>query len=127
MKFIDANIIAYASYTNERQNHCQDILRKESNVTDTFVLAEAFNIIELQMNREAATMAIRSLLRSGMEIVNVDVNAIFEALKKSGPYRKLKFADLIHYTIASLKNCEAIVSYDKDFEGLGMVRIERVE
>ena len=46
MKFIDANIIAYASYTNEHQNHCQDILRSEHNVTDTMVLAEAFNIIE---------------------------------------------------------------------------------
>ncbi len=125
MRFIDANIIAYASYNNEHQNHCQEILRNENNVTDTLVLAEAFNIIELQVNREAATMTVRSILRSGIEVVNIDVNAIFEALKKAGQYRKLKFIDLLHYTVASLKSCESIISYDKDFDGLEIGRIEK--
>lgn len=124
MRFIDANIIAYASYNNENQNHCQNILRNENNVTDTMVLVEAFNIIELQMNREAAMMAIRSILRSGLEIIDVDVNTIFETLKRAELYKKLKVIDLLHYTVASLKKCENIISYDKDFDNLEIIRVE---
>ncbi len=124
MKFIDANIIAYASYTNEHQNHCQDILRSEHNVTDTMVLAEAFNIIELQVNRQAAMITIRSILRSSMEIVNIDVNALFEALRKAEQYKQLKFLDLIHFTVASLKSCDQMISYDKDFDNLEIARVE---
>ena len=124
MRFIDANIIAYASYNNENQDHCQNILRSENNVTDTLALVEAFTIIELQMNREAAMIAIRSLLRSGLEIVDIDVNMIFETLKRGGLYKKLKFIDLLHYTVASLKKCENIISYDKDFDGLEIARVE---
>lgn len=124
MKFIDANIIAYASYNNERQNHCQNILREENNVSDTLALAEAFNIIELQIGREAAILAIKSILRSTIEISNIDVNTIFEALKKAEQYKQLKFIDLLHYTVASLKKCESIVSYDKDFDNLEIQRVD---
>jgi len=127
MKFIDANIIAYASYNNEHQSHCQHILQSENNVTNTMVLVEAFNIIELQINREAAIIVIKSILRSSMEIVNMDVNAIFEALKKAEQYKQLKFLDLIHFTIASLKNCDQIISYDKDFDNLEIVRAEELK
>ncbi len=126
MKFIDANIIAYASYINERQNNCQNILRGENNVTDTLVLAEAFNIIELQINREAAVLAIKSILRS-MEIVALDVNVLFEALKKAEQYKQLNFLDLVHLTVASLKNCGRIISYDKDFDNLEIIRVEELE
>ncbi len=126
MRFIDSNIIAYAFYQNERQENCQNILRGEG-ITDTLALAEAFNIIEFESSRNMALIAVRGILRSNLKIVDIDVNVIFEALKKAEAYKKLKFMDLLHYTIASLKNCEALVSYDKDFEGLEMARVERGE
>lgn len=123
MRFIDSNIIAYAFYQNEYQENCQNILRGEG-ITDTIALAEAFNIIEYESSRNMAMIAMRSILRSNIEIKDIDVNTIFEALKKADTYKKLKFIDLLHYTIASQKNCESIVSYDKDFDNLEIPRVE---
>lgn len=126
MRFIDSNIMAYAFYQNEYQENCQNIIRGEG-ITDTIALAEAFNIIEFESSRNMAIIAVRGILRSNLKIVDVDVNVIFEALKKADVYKKLKFIDLLHYIIASLKNCEAFISYDKDFEGLEIARVERGE
>lgn len=123
MRFIDSNIMAYAFYQNERQENCQNILRG-GGITDTIALAEAFNIIEFESSRNMAIIAVRSILRSNIEIVDLNVNTIFEALKKADTYKKLKFIDLLHYTVVSLKKCESIMSYDKDFDGLEIVRVE---
>jgi predicted nucleic acid-binding protein len=54
--------------------------------------------------------------------VNADVNLVFEALKRSKKHA-LGFIDLLHYTTAILHNCEAIASFDKDFDGLEIKRI----
>ena len=124
MRFIDSNIIAYAAYNNEQQNHCQDLLQNENNVTNTMALVEAFNIIEYQVSREAALIAIKSLLRSSTVIVNIDVNIIFEALKRSLQYKRLKFLDLVHYTTALLHHCDTMISYDHDFDNLEIPREE---
>lgn len=126
MRFIDSNIIAYAFYQNEYQENCQNILRGEG-ITDTIALAEAFNIIEYESSRNMAMIAVRGILRSNIEIEDIDVNTIFEALKKADTYKKLKFIDLLHYTIASLKKCETIVSYDKDFDNLEIARAQGLE
>ena len=69
-------------------------------------------------------ITIRSILRSSMEIVNIDVNALFEALRKAEQYKQLKFLDLIHFTVASLKSCDQMISYDKDFDNLEIARVE---
>jgi len=123
MKFIDSNIIAYAFYKNKFQESCQKAIT-ENGVTNTFCLIEAFNIIEYQTNRETATEFIKGLLKSNLEIVDIDINTVFEALKQSIVYKKLKFLDLVHYIVATSQNCEAIVSYDTDFDHLPLPRVE---
>ncbi|MDO8656651.1 MAG: PIN domain-containing protein [Nanoarchaeota archaeon] len=123
MKFLDSNIIAYAFYQNIHQDNCQNILRNDG-MTNTIALAEAFNIIEFEADRDTAMAAVRGILRSNLEIIDVDVNIIFETLKRGGLYKKLKFIDLLHYTVASLKKCESIVSYDTDFDNLEIIRVE---
>ena len=124
MRFIDSNILAYAFYNNENKGKCRDII-KEGGLIDSLCLIEAFNIIELQTGkREIAADSIKSLMGANLEIVNVDYNLVFEALKKSGKYSKLKFLDLIHYMVALLNNCQEIISYDKDFNDLDIKRTE---
>ncbi|MBI2632177.1 PIN domain-containing protein [Candidatus Pacearchaeota archaeon] len=53
----------------------------------------------------------------------MDVNLAFEALIRSKKYDKLKFIDLIHYMTALLNNCDEIISFDTDFNGLEIKRV----
>ncbi|MBI2151490.1 PIN domain-containing protein [Candidatus Woesearchaeota archaeon] len=123
MKFLDSNILAYAFYENEFQENSRNVIR-QGGFVDTLCLIEAFNIIEMQTSREIAVQSIRGLLRSNLVMIDVGINVVFEALKKSPRFKKLKFLDLIHYTVALLNNCESIVSYDSDFDQLEITRTE---
>ena len=125
MKFLDSNVLAYAFYENEYQEKCRQAIW-QGGLVNTLNLIEAFNIIEWQRNRDIAMRAIKSLLKSNLVIVNVDVNLLFEALKRSEKNHKLKCMDLLHYTSAQQYSCSAILSYDKDFNGLDIAREEPV-
>ncbi len=124
MNFLDTNILASAFYTNPDQDSCQSILR-EGGVTTSLALIETFNVLERVVSRDHATEAVRSLLKLNLRIVDVDVNLVFESLKRTTRY-KLRFPDPIHYTSASatLAQCKKIVSYDKDFDHLDIPRIQ---
>ncbi|MBU2639513.1 MAG: PIN domain-containing protein [Nanoarchaeota archaeon] len=124
MRFIDSNILAYAFYENENRERCINIV-KEGGIIDSLCLIEAFNIIENETRkRDIAVEAIKSLMKINLEIVNVDSNVVFEALKKAEKYKKLKFLDLIHYIIALNYECKEILSYDKDFNDLEIKKTE---
>ena len=122
MRFIDSNILAYAFYDNENRERCQEII-KSSGIINTINLIEAYNIIQFETNAEYATESIKSLLKSNIKIIEVDINLIFEALKKTQKYKKLKFIDLVHYVTALLYDCDEIASYDADFDGLEIKRV----
>lgn len=93
-------------------------------VTDFLVLTEAFHILTKYKGESTATEMIRKLLSlKGFAIISLDNFTYFEALKRVGRYR-LKFNDLVHYTVALLNNVSGIYSYDKDFDGLEIKRIE---
>jgi predicted nucleic acid-binding protein len=123
MKFIDANVIAHSFYPSKKQEPCKQIVRI-GGITNTIAIIEAFNIIEHQVDRDHARDMIRSLYGTYVEIVDVDKNLIFEALRKSKKETKLKFIDLVHYTTALLHNCDGILTYDKDFDCLDIPRDE---
>lgn len=53
----------------------------------------------------------------------MNTNLIFEAVKRINKYL-LSIFDMIHYTCTLINNCESIVSYDKDFDGLEILREE---
>lgn len=122
MKFIDSNILAYAFYENKEKERCREIIR-EGGISNTINIVEAFNIIQHEANRNHAAEAIKSLLKSNIKIIDVDINIIFEALKRAAKYEKLKFIDLIHYVTALLNNCKEIASFDSDFDNLEIKRI----
>ncbi len=122
MRFLDSNIIAYAFYENENRERCQELIKGEG-IINTLNLIEAYNIIQFETNdKEYAKKAITSLLKSNIKIVDIDVNIIFEALKRIEKYKNLKFLDLIHYTTALLNNCNEFASYNKDFDNLEIKR-----
>lgn len=121
MRFIDSNILAYAFYNNAHIDSCQSVL-KEGGVIDSLNLIEAFFIIEKETNRDNAVKAIRTLLKLNVQIISIDVNLVFEAVKRVAKY-KLSFFDLIHYTAALMNNCSEIVSFDSDFDNLEIKRV----
>ncbi|MBI1971073.1 PIN domain-containing protein [Candidatus Woesearchaeota archaeon] len=123
MKFIDSNIIAYAFYDNPSREQCQYFLR-QGGITNALNIVEAGNILEHNVSAENAAMSIRSLLRLNLQVIPLDTNLIFESLKRREKYKKLSIFDLIHYTTALLHNCQEIASYDKDFDGLELRRVE---
>ncbi|MBI2108014.1 PIN domain-containing protein [Candidatus Woesearchaeota archaeon] len=123
MKFLDSNVLAYSFYENERLPECQKAI-KEGGLINTFNLIEAFFIIEKETgNREIAQRSIRGLLKSNLIIAEVDVNLVFEVLKR---IKESKFSvfDAVHYTCALMNNCNVILSYDKDFDKLDIPREE---
>jgi predicted nucleic acid-binding protein len=123
MRFIDSNVLAYAFYKNENTAKCQKAIM-EGGVVNTFNLTEAFFIIEKETgSRETAQRAIKGLFKSNLVIVAVDLNLVFEALKKAQRF-KLSIFDAIHYCCASFNNCNSILSYDKDFDKTDISREE---
>ena len=123
MRFLDSNVLVYAFYSNENTVRCQQAI-KEGGVIDTFNLVEAFFIIEKETgSRETARRSIKGLLKSNLIIVDVDVNLVFEVLKRIQNL-KLSIFDSIHYCCALLDNCTEILSYDKDFDKVELPREE---
>lgn len=124
MRFIDANVLAFAFYDNKNKERSREVI-KEGGITDSICLIETFNIIEYETKqREIATDSIKSLMKVNLEIFEVNKNIIFEALKRSNKYKRLKFIDLVHYVIALINNSQEIISYDKDFDNLEIKRTE---
>lgn len=123
MKFLDSNVLAYAFYSNEHMHKCQRAIT-EGGLVDSFNLVEAFFVIEKETgSRETAQRAVRGLLKSNIEVTDVDAALVFEAIKRSSRF-KLSIFDLIHYNCALLNGCSSIVSYDKDFDNLDIPREE---
>jgi len=123
MKFLDSNVLAYAFYNNECIGKCQSVIR-EGGLINILNLVEAFFIIEKETrSREIAQRSIRSLLKLNIQIADVDFNLLFEALKKAN-HVKLSIFDTIHYCCALINSCDAIISYDKDFDNLDIPRKE---
>ena len=123
MKFLDSNVIAYAFYKNEYTEECQNVLR-QGGLVDVFNLIESFFIIEKETkSREIAQKSIKNLLKSNIQIVDVDINLLFEALKRVNNL-KLSIFDAIHYSCAVTNGCSAIISFDKDFDSLDIPREE---
>lgn len=123
MNFIDSNILAYAFYDNDKKDKCQQMIQK-GGITDTVNLIEAYNIIQFEVSREHATKSIKSLLKTNLSIIDVTINSVFEALKRAQRNTNLKFIDMIHYSCALVNNCNALISYDKDFDNLDIPRKE---
>src|SRR3989344_1836407 len=122
MRFIDSNVLAYAFYDNEYRERCQEII-KSGGLINAINLIEAYNIIQFETSIEYATESIKSLLKSNLRIIEVDMNIIFEALKKTQKYKKLRFIDLVHYVTSLFYNCDEIASYDADFDNLEIKRV----
>ncbi len=129
--FIDADVLITAIVgKGEKAKRSRSLLRKiekgeQSFLTDALVLSEVWYGIERQKGRDFAAKVIKDFLSFGeLEVIPVDRNVLFEALRRAEKKRKLVGNDLIHLTIALLEGASGIYSYDKDFDGLEVKRIE---
>jgi predicted nucleic acid-binding protein len=122
-KFVDSNIIIKAFTENEAKNRCRSVLQREF-ITNTLCLVEAqHGIAKIRKNKNYASNCIKSLFKSNGKIVQLDVSLLFESLKRTEKYN-LNMFDLINYVTALLNNCSEFASYDKDFNGLEIKRVE---
>ena len=122
MKFLDTNVLAYAFYQNDHTERCQKAIF-DGGVVNALNLVEAFFIIEKETSKERAQKAIKSLLKSNLKIIDLDINLIFDAMKKIDR-KKLSIFDMIHYASALKNSCDVILSYDTDFDNLEIPREE---
>jgi len=123
MKFLDTNTIVNAFYLNPNKQKCEEILKSKNLIINTLILIEVFHILNNILNKEKAELCIKLILKSDIQIIPIDINLIFESLKRTHKYN-LNFFDLIHYTTALLNNCSEIISYDQDFNNLEIKRTE---
>ena len=129
--FMDTDVIvnAFIEFNKRKYKTSQVLLEKLEQgsvtlITDYLVLTEAHYTIEKYKGVVKATEIAKKLLTfDGLEIVAVDGFTFFEAMKRAKKY-KLKVNDLVHYTIALLNSVDGIYSYDKDFNGLEIKRVE---
>ena len=56
--------------------------------------------------------------------MDVDIKVLFEAIKNMSRH-SLSIYDSIHVACALLNDCESIVSFDKDLDGLQIPRDEQ--
>ncbi|MBU0628952.1 MAG: PIN domain-containing protein [Nanoarchaeota archaeon] len=124
-KLIDSDVIVFAFSNNPKKEVCRELIENEKITVNTLILLESFSkVATITKDKELAIGMVKLFYQAdNIEIVNFDINLFFEALKRSGK-SNLKISDLVHYTTALLKGCSAIVSYDHDFDDLGIKRIE---
>ena len=129
--FIDADIFINAFVKlDEKKSKASRLLLdnleqgKVRLLADYLVLIETYYVIEKYKGWQKASDVLKELLTfTCLELAAVDGVLFFEALKRKGKY-KLKMNDLVHYTAALLHNAEGMYSYDRDFNGLEIKRIE---
>ena len=129
--FIDSDVFvnAFVNIDADKNKNSRNLLEqldqgKINLLTDFFVLAETYYIIEKYKDKNTADKVVRKLLTlHALEIIPIDRYIFFEALKRVKKY-KLKINDMLHYTIALLRNASGFYSYDKDFNELEIDRIE---
>ncbi len=129
--FMDTDIFvnAFVDLDESKKRNSRRLLEEVSKgsinlVTDFLVLVESFYTIEKFKNATIAVKVLRELLSLGsLEIIPINHTIYFESLKRAEKY-KLKFNDLVHYTVALLNNVSEIYSYDKDFDKLEIKRVE---
>src|SRR3989338_3013475 len=125
----DVFVNAFVDLDKSRKRNSRLLLEQASSgsvelVTDFLVLTETFYVIEKYKNTTIAIKVLKELLSLGnLEIVPINHTTYFESLKRVEKY-KLKFNDMVHYTVALLNNVSGIYSYDKHFNGLEIKRLE---
>ncbi len=123
ISFIDANVIIKAFTENTEKEQCRNVLRLPF-VTNALSLIEAqHGIATIKKNKMYAAYCIKALFKTEGIIVPLDKNLLFESFKRQEKYQLSTF-DLINYVTALKYNCSTFVSYDKDFDGLEIKRIE---
>lgn len=123
-KFVDSNVIIFAFTNSSQKQECRNILTEENLITNTLVLLESYAKITTINSEAYARAAIRNILGlANIKVMDFTNNLFFESVKRSQKY-KLKISDLAHFTTALLHNCNEIISYDRNFDGLDIKRVE---
>jgi len=129
MYLVDTNIFLEVLLAGPRKNECEQFLTRLKNgveigvITDfsvhsTLVIMEGFG------KREQLKIFLKSLLAyKGLRVHTTELTDEIEAIDIS--YKvKLDLDDAIQYHTASKLKTEAIVSFDKHFNGLKIPRLE---
>ncbi|MCD6348029.1 MAG: type II toxin-antitoxin system VapC family toxin [Candidatus Korarchaeota archaeon] len=123
---IDTNIFLELFLDQERADECEDFLTKVSNgEIEGIVTHFSVHAIEAILNdSEAIQRFLRNLLGSiGLEVYSTTVEDEMAASMLMD-HVGLDFDDSLQYYVAKKLGVEAIVSFDKHFDGVDVVRKE---
>jgi len=125
--FVDSDVIVFAFSNNPKKEVCRRIIEKEDIVINTLILLESYSkVATITKDVKLAVNMVKMFYQAdNIEIVDLDNNLFFEAIKRIGKYN-LKISDLVHYTTALVGGCLSIISYDKHFDNLEIKRVENL-
>jgi predicted nucleic acid-binding protein len=124
-KFVDSNVLIYAFTPHKDSDKCREILFREDVIINALVLIETFaKVHTITKDKKYSIDMMKTLISLGnVKILPIDTNLIFEGMRKIMGCN-LFISDVLHYMTALYSNCSAIVSYDKDFDNLLILREE---
>jgi len=127
--YIDSNIFIYVALRHpEFGKPCTSLLHKVQQgkfaaATSVMTLCEVHNVVHRHIGKDAAEIVVQSILSLPLRILNLDLHSIHGALHQAREH-KLRINDAIHFAAALSVNADAVYSYDRDFEGLEIKRLE---
>jgi len=129
MYLVDTNIFLEVLLSRTRKEECKKLLRslkdgKRSGIITDFTIHSIIVIMDgLNRLNELKTFLLSLLAYKGLHIHHTTITDEVKATEFSVE-RKLDMDDAIQYSSALSANADAIISFDKHFDGLKIPRVE---
>ncbi len=129
MYLVDANIFLEVLLSRARKEECKKLLRslrdgKSRGIVTDFTIHSIIVIMDgLNRLNELKRFLSSLIAYKGLHIYPTTLMDEIKATEIAAKER-LDMDDAIQYSSALSANVDAIVSFDKDFDGLGMARVE---
>jgi len=132
MYLVDTNILLEVILSRPRKEPCKDHLRslqkgRRKGMTTEFTIYSIMIILEsFNRTQELRTFLLSLAAYKGFIIHTLTLSELVRAVDES-VHRSLTIEDAVQYAAASEAKAEAIISFDKHFDGLDIPRLEPQE
>ncbi len=124
MIFLDSTVIISSFTISPDKHRCNSYIQSNHFVTDSLVVAESTHNIEKLAGKNTSIIFLKWILQAE-NIKILDLNGtLLLSLLYNIPKIHVPPYDCIHYSAAETFECEAICTYDKDFDKLPIKRVE---
>mgnify|MGYP001101272936 CR=1 FL=1 len=129
MYLVDTNIFLEVLLSRTRKEECKKLLRslkdgKKRGIVTDFTIHSIIVVMDgLNRLNELKTFLLSLLAYKGLHIHHTTITDEVKATEFAVE-RKLDMDDAIQYSSALSANADAIISFDKHFDGLNIPRVE---